>query len=194
MRIFNVSALLALLMISSSPILAADSYQVDSVHTFINFKVLRSGFSYVVGRFNSFSGSATWDDADPAGRSLEITIDAGSVDTGNERRDQHLTSPDFFNAKQFPQIIFKASQFKETSVEGFDAAWEAAGELTLHGVTKPLTVVLKQVGKGEDRRGNFNIGVQAEFTIKRSEFGMTNMIPMGGDEVTCYVDVLVQRQ
>jgi len=173
---------------------SADTYQVDTAHSFINFKVKRAGFSYVVGRFNGFTGSATWDESGAGQRSLEITIQTESVDTGNERRDQHLKSPDFFNAKQFPVMTFKSSNVKETRVDGYEAAWEVTGDLSLHGVSQPLTFVLKQIGRGDDRRGTHNVGLQTEFTIKRSEFGMTNMIEMGGDEVSCSVDILVKRQ
>jgi polyisoprenoid-binding protein YceI len=174
--------------------LSADTYQVDTAHSFINFKVKRAGFSYVNGRFNAFSGSAKWDESDAAKRSLEITIQTESVDTGNERRDQHLKSPDFFNSKQFPVMTFKSSEIKGVQVDGYEAAWEVTGDLSLHGVSKPLAFILKQIGRGEDRRGNYNVGLQTEFTITRSEFGMTNMIQMGGDEVICSVDILVRRQ
>lgn len=175
-------------------VFSADTYQVDTAHSFLSFKVKRAGFSYVVGRFNSFNGSSTWDESDASQRSLEITIQTESVDTGNERRDQHLRSPDFFNAKQFPAMTFKSTSIKDTEVDGYEAAWEVAGDLSLHGVSKPLTFVLRQIGRGEDRRGNYNVGLQAEFTIKRSEFGMTNMIEMGGDEVHCSIEILVKRQ
>jgi polyisoprenoid-binding protein YceI len=175
-------------------VFSADTYQVDTAHSFINFKVKRAGFSYVAGRFNGFNGSATWDESDAGRRSLEITIQTESVDTGNERRDQHLKSPDFFNAKQFPVMTFKSTNIKDAQVDGYEAAWEVTGELSLHGVSKPLTFVLRQIGRGEDRRGSYNVGLQTDFTIKRSEFGMTNMIQMGGDEVHCSVDILVKKQ
>ena len=190
-RLFWVGAILSL---AFGTAFSADTYQVDAAHSFINFKVKRAGFSYVAGRFNGFTGSATWDESDAGQRSLEITIQTESVDTGNERRDQHLKSPDFFNAKQFPVMTFKSTKIKETKVDGYEAAWEVTGDLSLHGVSKPLTFVLKQIGRGEDRRGNHNVGLQTEFTITRSEFGMTNMVQMGGDEVICSVDILVKRQ
>lgn len=193
-KLIDISRFGAILWLALGTSFASDNYDVDTAHTFINFKVKRAGFSYVVGRFNSFNGSAVWDESDQSRRSLELTIQTESVDTGNERRDQHLKSPDFFNAKQFPVITFKSTSIRETRVEGYAVAWEVSGDLSLHGVSKPLTFVLKQIGKGEDRRGNYNVGLQADFTIKRSEFGMTNMIEMGGDEVHCSAEILVRRQ
>ena len=175
-------------------LLAADTYEVDSVHTFVFFKAKRAGFSYVVGRFNSISGTATWDETNAAERKLELTIQADSIDTGNERRDQHMRSPDFFNTKQFPQITFKSSEISETQVAGYEKAWNVTGELFLHGVVKPISFVLRQIGAGEDRRGNYNVGMQAEFVVDRSEFGMTNMLDQGGDKIECIVEVLARRQ
>ncbi len=193
-RIIRIFWLGSILSLAVGMAFSADTYQVDTAHTFINFKVKRAGFSYVIGRFTKFTGSANWDESDAGRRSLEITIQTDSVDTGNERRDQHLKSPDFLNAKQFPVMTFKSSNIKKAQVEGYETAWEVTGDLSLHGVSQPLTFILKQIGRGEDRRGNYNVGLQTEFTIKRSEFGMTNMLQMGGDEVYCSADILVKRQ
>ena len=193
-RIIRIFGLGSILSLAVGMAFSADTYQVDTAHTFINFKVKRAGFSYVIGQFTKFTGSANWEESDAGRRSLEITIQTDSVDTGNERRDQHLKSPDFLNAKQFPVMTFKSSNIKKAQVEGYETAWEVTGDLSLHGVSQPLTFVLKQIGRGEDRRGNYNVGLQTEFTIKRSEFGMTNMLQMGGDEVHCSADILVKRQ
>jgi polyisoprenoid-binding protein YceI len=181
-------------VVSAGSPLGADTFKVDQAHTFIFFQAKRAGFSYVVGRFNEFSGSATWDDNDPVARKIELTIQAGSVDTGNERREQHLKGPDFFNVKQFPVMTFESTEIIDTKVEGVEAAWKVTGDFSMHGVTKPVTFTLRQIGAGEDRRGNYNVGLEAEFVLKRSEFGMSNMLRMGGDDIRCTVEVLVQKQ
>ena len=93
---------------------------------------------YTWGLFGFQGAGPSWDESGAGQRSLEITIQTESVDTGNERRDQHLKSPDFFNAKQFPVMTFKSTNIKETKVDGYEAAWEVTGDLSLHGVNEPL--------------------------------------------------------
>jgi len=110
------------------------------------------------------------------------------VDTGNAKRDEHLRGPDFFNAKEFPAISFKSTSLTATESDGADAgkAYTLAGDLTLMGVTKPITVQAVKLAEGKDPWGNFRIGFDTSFKIKRSDFGMTYGVDNGvvGDEVT----------
>ena len=112
----------------------ADTYKVDPVHSSLIFSMKHFGVTDFYGRFKEISGTVTFDAADPSKSSVELTVPVESIDTQNEKRDQHLKSPDFFNAKQFPTITFKS-----TKVEGSGDNYKISGDLTIHGVTKPIT-------------------------------------------------------
>lgn len=163
----------------AEPTAAKSSFKVDPVHSAVMFKILHMGASHVWGRFNSFSGNLSLDEANPSASSLDFEIKADTVDTNNEKRDQHLKGPDFFNAKQFPVISYKAKEVKKSG-DGY----EASGDLTLHGVTKPLALKFAKVGSGKGPQGPVT-GFEGTFTVKRSDFGLgaTFKPPMLGDEV-----------
>jgi polyisoprenoid-binding protein YceI len=163
--------------------LAADNYTADPVHSSVVFRVKHMSTSHAWGRFNALAGSFTLDPADPAKSKLTFTVKAASVDTGNKDRDNHLKSPDFFNAVQYPDITF-VSKSVAKSANGY----EVSGTLTLHGVTKPLAFVLVPVGTG-NMRGNPIAGVDASFTLKQSDFGITKMAAAIGDDVDVFVSI-----
>jgi polyisoprenoid-binding protein YceI len=164
---------------------AADSYKADPVHSSVVFKIKHMNTSYSWGRFNDISGTFALDEQNPAQSQLNFQVKTASVDTGNPARDRHIKSPDFLNAVQFSTITFKS---KSVSAAGKDA-YEVSGDLTLHGVTKPVTVKLNKTGAGTDPRRRPIAGIEATFTLKRSEFGMTNMVGPIGDEVWLNVSV-----
>ncbi len=157
---------------------AATTYQLDAAHTGVVFKIMHLGLSHTFGRFNEVKGRVTLDGSDAAKSSFEFAVNPASIDTGNEKRDEHLRSPDFFNVNQHRTIGFKST--KVAAVEG---GYEVTGDLTLHGVTKPITVTLRKLGEATNRQGKAMVGMETEFTIKRSDYGMTNMVGPVGDEV-----------
>jgi len=161
---------------------AADDYVLDDMHTAASFKIAHIGLSWTHGRFNEVAGAFTLDAADPNKASFTLNIKAESLDTNNKKRDDHLRSPDFFNVKQFPGISFKSTTVKPAK-DDFDVT----GELTLHGVTKSITVPLKGGAKAEFPKGVQRTGFSTELVLKRSEFGMDKMIGPVGDEV--YVSI-----
>ena len=163
---------------------AADTFKIDPVHSSIVFNVTHLGVSNFYGRFNDVSGTVVLDKADPSKSSFELTIPVESVDTHNEKRDQHLKSPDFFNAKQFPVMTFKSKK-----VEGSGDWFVVTGDFALHGVTKPLTMEVKIVGKGKGMEGEIRAGGEARFTIKRSDHGMNFMQNALGDEINIVVNL-----
>ena len=170
--------ILAVLLSSAGLSAHADTFKIDPVHSSIVFsiKYLVSDF---YGRFNDLSGQVVFDKADPAKSSVELTIPVESIDTHYAKRDQHLKSPDFFNAKQFPAIVFKSK-----SIEGSGENYKVTGDLNLHGVTKPLTLEIKRGPDGNGPEGEIRGGGETRFTIKRSDFGMNFMQGALGDEVT----------
>ena len=169
---------LGLLAAAPTLALAADKYALDPAHTAVVFKIEHAGFSWTYGRFNDVSGSFSIDPQHPESSQLDVAIKTDSLDTGNAQREQHLKSPDFFNAKQFPAITFKS-----TSVSKEGDGLKVAGDLTLHGVTKPVSFVLTGGKVGEFPKGVRRTGYSTELSIKRSEFGMDKMIPGAGDQV-----------
>ncbi|MEN3001487.1 MAG: YceI family protein [Armatimonadota bacterium] len=167
------------------------TYRVDPVHSFVIFRVKHMNTAYAYGRFNSFSGRIVVDERNPANSSVEFEIDANSVDTGNSQRDDHLRSPDFFNARQFPKITFKSTSVRRLN----NNTLEVKGNLTMRGVTRPLTVRVTYVGKGRNARGQEIIGFETTFTIQRSQFGVSYGLNGGlADEVRVTVAVEAIRQ
>ena len=183
------------LVLLSAPAFAAEAppsatYDVDPVHSFVLFEVRHLGVSDAWGRFDDKSGTIVLDEADPSRSSVALDVVASSVDTGNERRDKDLRGPDFFNATQFPAISFKSTEVRRRD----DGVFLVRGNLTLHGVTKPLTLEVSKTGEGDDPWGGNRVGFRTEFTVRRSEFGMTFLPDVAGDEVRLVVAVEAKRR
>lgn len=174
----------------------AESYTLDPIHSFVNFTVDHLGFTTLYGRFNKSGGKAT---LDVAGRkaSVEINIDAASVDTGDgdkgtrkQSRDDHLRNADFFNVAEFPRITFKAASAKFSG----DAPSEFDGGLTLLGVTKPVTLKVERWKCGAHPFSKRVLcGGNGTTTIKRSDFGMKYGLPAIGDEIRVMINFEAYR-
>ena len=158
----------------------AVAFKVDSAHSSVVFRVQHLVAPFW-GRFNKVAGSVNWDAGAPEKSSVAITIEAGSIDTADAKRDDHLRGPDFFSTKEFPEIVFKSTK---VAMQGDKL--EITGELTLHGTTKSVTAIGEKTGEGETRQG-YKAGFEATFEIKRSDFGVKGYIPAIGDEVRIVV-------
>ena len=158
---------------------AAPTYKIDPVHAAVIFYVKHMGVAHSYGRFNDVSGSYSIDAKDLAKSSIEVSIKATSIDTNNQKRDDHLRGPDFFKSKQFPTIIFKSKSIKDAGKDRF----KVTGDLTLLGKTKTIEIEVTHVGTGKGRSGKPLSGYTTSFTIKRSDFGMNYGIPNIGDDV-----------
>ncbi|MCC6620453.1 MAG: YceI family protein [Deltaproteobacteria bacterium] len=180
-----VVSLAALGTLASSSALAAP-YEVDGAHSSVLFKVMHFGIAPFHGRFNKVAGTFEFDGANVAASKLAVDIDANSVFTADKKRDDHLKSPDFFNAKQFPNIVFKSRAVKAGARAG---AFLVEGDLTLRGVTKPVTVELVKTGEGKDPYGGYRVGFEGTFTINRHDFGVSFMPDGLGKDVTITVAV-----
>jgi polyisoprenoid-binding protein YceI len=176
-----------------SPALVAradDTYKLDPVHSSISFKV-RHFFSYVTGNFTKFEGTIRVDPDHPEKSSVTATIQAGSIDTKNEKRDEDLRSPDFFDVAKYPTITFKSKSVKQTGADTGDIV----GDLTMHGVTKEITLHAKFLGKGTGLGGKPISGWQVTpDPIKRSDYGLTwsktvEGTAVVGEEVTVSIDI-----
>jgi polyisoprenoid-binding protein YceI len=169
---------------AATPAAAADNYLLDPVHSCIYFKVTHSGISSVFGRFDDVSGEFAIDPDDAGKCSFKMTIKADSIDTNNKQRDDHLRSPDFFNAKQFPTITFKS-----TSVKSSSGGYQVTGDLTMHGVTKSVTFTLTGGKKAEFPKGVQRTGYNTELILKRSDFEMTKFSEALGDDVVAAISI-----
>lgn len=178
-------ALATLTLCSLGRTAAATDFAIDAAHSSISFKISHLGLSYVHGRFGTFSGNFSLDSSDPSKSSFRLSINPESIDTNNKQRDTHLRSPDFFNVKQFPEISFTS-----TSVKPLEGGFEVAGDLTVHGETKPVTLTLKGGNTAESPKGVQRTGYIADFVVKRSDFGVGKPMPGLGDEV--YVSVGIE--
>jgi polyisoprenoid-binding protein YceI len=167
----------------------ADTYKVDPVHSSVVFGIKHNGVTDFYGAFKEISGTVTFDAADPSKSSVELSVPVESVDTRNEKRDQHLKSPDFFNAKQFPAITFKSSK-----IEGSGDNYKISGDLTIHGVTKPITVDFKRGPDGKGGQGKTVGGGETRFTIKRSDYDVKFMVGPVGDDVNIILSLEGAKQ
>src|SRR5436190_20714669 len=163
---------------------AAETFKLDPVHSFVLFSVQHLGIANTYGRFNDISGIVVFDRDNPSKSSVELSVLVESLDTNNAIRERSLKSPDFFNVKQFPTLTFKS-----TKVEGSGDTLKVSGDLTIHGVTKPLTVDFKKGGEGKGVFGEMRGGGETRFTIKRSDFRMNFEQGEIGDEVTVILSV-----
>ncbi len=162
---------------------APETFEIDPVHSFVIFKVRHMNVGNAYGEFNNFKGTVVQDKEAPEKSSLQMEVDVKSLDTKNEKRDQHVLGPDFLNANQFPTMTFKSESAKKLSENQF----ELTGQFTLHGVTKPLTLKVEKIGEATDPKGVTRVGGESTFTIKRSEFGISKMMDMLGDDITVTV-------
>ena len=145
----------------------ASDWVVDPVHSTVSFSVRHLMVSNVRGGFTNFSGSATYDPANPTAFAVEGKIDAASVSTGNAMRDGHLQSPDFFDAKKFPSITFKSKELKKSG-DGYTLV----GDMVMHGVTNSVTLQLTGLGEPVNFSGK-HVGFSVTGQIDRSKFGLT---------------------
>jgi polyisoprenoid-binding protein YceI len=167
----------------------ADKYVLDPSHSSVTFRIEHVGISWVQGRFNTISGTSTVDSDDPTKSSFAMTIQTQSIDTNQVQRDKDLRSPDFFNVMQFPVMTFQSTKVSKT-----EGGLAVIGDMTLHGVTKSISFVLRGGKTAEFPKGTHRIGFFAELRLKRSDFGMTNMLGAVGDEVPIFVSFESIRQ
>jgi polyisoprenoid-binding protein YceI len=155
---------------------------IDPVHSSTVFKIKHVNVTNFYGRFNQIGGKLTFDEANPASIAVEVEVKTASVDTNNAARDTHVKSPDFFDVEKFPTATFKSTQAKKTG----DHTYEVSGDLTFHGVTKPITIQVQHTGTADHPQMGHVVGFETTFTIKRSDFGVNMGVKEGalGDEVT----------
>jgi polyisoprenoid-binding protein YceI len=161
------------------------SYTVDPMHTSVGFEISHLGLSHVQGRFEKVSGHIQADPKDLKNSKVNFTIQADSVNTSVPPRDADLRSPNFFNVASFPEINFVSTHIKKKG-----AGYIAEGDLTMHGVTKTVSIPFKQYGPIKDPWGGTRSGIIADpIVIDRQAYGMNFDVPMVGAEVTVRISL-----
>lgn len=164
---------------------AAGGYGIDPVHSTVLFKVKHANTSWAFGRFDNVTGTFILLPDNMERSMINITVDAGSIDTNDKKRDGHLKSNSFFDVEQFPDATFVSRSIKKSG----DTKFTAEGNLEIHGVKKPLTIELEETGALDHEKMGVIAGFFGQFTIKRSDFGMQFMPDMLGDEVQVTVSI-----
>ena len=146
----------------------AGVYEVDSTHSVVEFAVRHLGLAKVRGHFNSFQGTLRIAD-DPSSSSLEASVDAASIDTGDSMRDNHLRSPEFLDVERHPTLQFQSTRIRR----GPEGQWLLDGDLTVRGVSRPVAFEVEFEGSARDPWGNARIGFSATTEVNRDDFGLT---------------------
>jgi polyisoprenoid-binding protein YceI len=179
--------------LAASPV-AADTFVIDPVHSEASFQV-RHVVTKVRGRFTDFTGTIVGDPAKPEAATVEFTVKTASIDTAQAKRDGHLRSADFFDAEKFPEITFKSTKIKATGKDKYDVT----GNLTMHGVTKPVTLQVTNLGSGGTGKDE-KFGFEATTTLNRKDFGIiwNKALDTGGfmlgDDVVVTVNIEAGRK
>lgn len=165
---------------------SAEKYILDKPHTQIIFKVNHMGFSHSFGKFTDYNGVINYDEADPAKSNADVTIQTASLDLDDDKWNEHMKSKDFFDVEKFPTMTFKSTGIEKTG----DKTANITGDLTLLGVTKPVTLAVQQNNMGKHPMKDIKAsGFSANGKIKRSDFGMKGGIPMVSDDVDIIIEV-----
>ncbi len=170
---------------------ATGTWTIDPTHSVIGFSVRHAMVAKVRGRFGAFSGTLTIDGANAGASKAELTIESASIDTQTADRDAHLKSPDFLDVEQFPTLTFVSTGIKATD----DDEFVVTGDLTIHGVTKPVSIEVEYNGVGGDPWGNTRIGFEGKTTISRKDFGLTWNVALEaggilvGDDIKIELDI-----
>ncbi|MBI5499279.1 MAG: YceI family protein [Deltaproteobacteria bacterium] len=167
------------------PAISDGHWTFDPGHVFVLFKARHFGAGYVYGMFKETTGSVTLDSADPSKNRVEMIIQAGSLETFNGRRDEHLRGPDFLNAVQFPTLSVRSSSLAREP----DGTWTAAGELTIRGTSKTVTLRARPLAEVDDPMGKRRAAFETSFVIPRLEYGVSFMPEAFGHDVFVLVAV-----
>ena len=174
----------------------ATTWAIDPTHSEVQFKVKHLMVSTVTGLFSRYEGTVEMAGDDFADASINFSAEIDSISTGNEQRDGHLKSGEFFDADQFPKLTFSSTGMKKTG----DDTYDLTGDLTMHGVTKPVTLNVEYGGQMQDFYGQTKAGFELSGVLKRKEFGLTwdGVTEAGGvvvsDDVRLVMNIQITKQ
>ncbi|MET0067707.1 MAG: YceI family protein [Candidatus Thiodiazotropha sp.] len=185
-KIISILWLIAAVCLPQRGALASD-YVIDTEggHAFIQFRISHLGYSWLVGRFNSFSGAFSYDEDDPGASRVSVVIDTASIDSNHAERDKHLRDGDFLDVEAFPQARFESRTYTRKP----DGSGELVGDLTLRGVTRPIVIAVEQVGAGPDPWGGYRMGFSGHTRLVLADFGITTYLGDAAREMELFLGV-----
>lgn len=166
------------LTLGVAPAWSAEKYRIDPTHSFVEFSIAHLGYSLLQGRFNTISGNFTHDADKPENSAITVDVVTTSIDSNHAERDKHLRSKDFLDVEQFPKATFVSSKFTEKDGKG-----TLEGNLTLHGVTKAVTIPVAFIGAGKDPWGGYRRGYTGQLRIKRADYGLSYNLGPAAEEM-----------
>ena len=184
-------AVLILAMFAPAVCLAAD-YVIDTEqgHAFIQFRIQHLGYSWLLGRFNDFDGEFSYDPEKPEDSRVEVRIRTASIDSAHAERDKHLRGEDFLAVEQYPEARFVSTSYREND----DNTATLIGDLSLHGVTRSVSIEVRQVGHGPDPWGGYRRGFEGTTTLRLSNFGIDYDLGPAAREVELFLSIEGVRQ
>jgi polyisoprenoid-binding protein YceI len=187
----SLLALTTAALLASAATASAADYKIDKQgqHAFVQFRIQHLGYSWLYGTFRDFDGSFTFDEAGPSKDKVNVTINTNSVDTNHAERDKHLRSAEFLNVAKFAQATFVSTAVKKDGDE-----LDITGNLTLNGVTKPVTLEAKKLGEGKDPWGGYRAGFEAETKIALKDFNIKTDLGPASQDVQLMISVEGIRQ
>jgi polyisoprenoid-binding protein YceI len=185
-RLQSALTSLVLLMPMSTTVGAAD-YVIDTkgAHAFIQFSIKHLGYSWLVGRFNTFSGEFSYEEKKPEAARVSVTIDTASIDSNHAERDKHLRDEEFLDVDRFPEARFVSTSYRDLG----DNRGELEGELTLHGVTRPITIAVTHIGAGQDPWGGYRRGFEGRVTLALADYGIKRNLGPASKEVNLWLGI-----
>ena len=185
-----ITALIIAILLPSQ--VFAEKYLIDTkgAHAFIQFRIQHLGYSWLSGRFNTFKGHFEYDEKNPGAASVQVEIETASVDSNHAKRDKHLRGDDFLHVDKFPSARFESSAYKENG----DGTATLEGKLTLHGVTRPVSIAVKKIGHGPDPWGGYRLGFEGSTRIALADYGIMYNLGTKSKEVELTLSIEGVRQ
>lgn len=187
MKKHSIRTMVAGVILTFSSISQAAEYTIDTkgAHAFIQFHIKHLGYSWLVGRFNHFEGEFSYDENNPGAAKVEVTIETASIDSNHAERDKHLRDDEFLDVEKFPQARFVSTAYRELG----NGKAELQGELTLHGVTRPLTIDVTAIGAGDDPWGGYRRGFEGRTRFALADFGIKRNLGPASREVHLWLGI-----
>jgi polyisoprenoid-binding protein YceI len=190
MKKMIIASLLVMGMVST-PVFA-ENYVLDikGAHAFIQFKIKHLGYSWLLGRFNKFDGSFSYDEKNPSAAKIVVDIDPSSIDSNHAERDKHLRGEDFLNVKEYPEARFVSTSFQDKG----NGKAVLKGDLTLRGITRPIVIDVEHIGHGKDPWGGYRRGFAGKTILVLKDFGINYDLGPGSREVEMFLSIEGIRQ
>jgi len=185
---YKLISSIALSIVFSVPsLLQAADYVIDTekAHAFIQFRIKHLGYSWLLGRFNDFDGSFSYDETKPTASTVEVSIRTASIDSNHAERDKHLRGEEFLEVDRFPEATFVSTGYTENA----DKTAVMTGNLTLHGVTRPVSIAVKPVGHGPDPWGGKRRGFEGTTRLKLTDYNINFDLGPAAREVELFLSV-----